>query len=261
MSSRPSSPATTKSPSHSTARAIANCRPSSPSSWCCPNIGGKERFGGHKRDITATTQEIPLGSGPYRIKEFFAGRSLTLERVTDYWGERSRSMSARIISTIFATSIFATKPSRWRRSRVIRSTGIRERSAKPGRPPTISPRCATVGSSRKNSRSPISGRMQGFVFNLRRPLFADVRLRQAFNYAYDFEEVNRQLSFGEYQRKKNISTAPNSPRRGCRKGRNCKFSKPCATRFRRNFHQALRKSGRRKCGGCARNNLRKPRGC
>src|SRR5205085_1109588 len=45
-----------------------------------------------------------------------------------------------------------------------------------------------------------SGRMQGYAFNLRRPLFADVRLRRAFNYAYDFEEQNRQLSFGEYQR-------------------------------------------------------------
>ena len=45
-----------------------------------------------------------------------------------------------------------------------------------------------------------SGRMQGFAFNLRRPLFADVRLRRAFNYAYDFEEMNQQLSFGEYQR-------------------------------------------------------------
>ena len=44
------------------------------------------------------------------------------------------------------------------------------------------------------------GPMQGYVFNLRRPLFKDVRLRRAFNYAYDFEEMNRQLSFGDYQR-------------------------------------------------------------
>src|ERR1700686_2115070 len=42
--------------------------------------------------------------------------------------------------------------------------------------------------------------MQGVAFNLRRPLFQDVRLRRAFNYAYDFEEMNRQLSTGEYHR-------------------------------------------------------------
>ena len=44
---------------------------------------------GRKRDISATTLEKPLGSGPYRIKDFVAGRSLTLERVKDHWGARS----------------------------------------------------------------------------------------------------------------------------------------------------------------------------
>ena len=42
---------------------------------------------GHKRDVTATTLEIPLGSAAYRIKEFVAGRTLVLERVKDYWGK------------------------------------------------------------------------------------------------------------------------------------------------------------------------------
>ena len=41
---------------------------------------------GRKRDISATTLEKPLGSGPYRIKEFVAGRSVVAERVKDYWG-------------------------------------------------------------------------------------------------------------------------------------------------------------------------------
>ena len=43
---------------------------------------------GRKRDISATTLEPPLGSGPYRIKEFVAGRSVRLERVKDYWGAK-----------------------------------------------------------------------------------------------------------------------------------------------------------------------------
>ena len=41
---------------------------------------------GRKRDISRTTLEMPLGSGPYRLKEFVAGRTVTLERVKDYWG-------------------------------------------------------------------------------------------------------------------------------------------------------------------------------
>ena len=43
---------------------------------------------GKKRDISATTLEPPLGSGPYRIKDFSPGRTLVLERVKDYWGEK-----------------------------------------------------------------------------------------------------------------------------------------------------------------------------
>ncbi len=41
---------------------------------------------GKQRDVTTTTLEPPLGSGPYRIKDFTPGRNITLERVKDYWG-------------------------------------------------------------------------------------------------------------------------------------------------------------------------------
>lgn len=42
--------------------------------------------------------------------------------------------------------------------------------------------------------------MQGFVFNLRRPLFADIRVRQAINYAFDFEWSNKNLFYSQYTR-------------------------------------------------------------
>jgi microcin C transport system substrate-binding protein len=45
-----------------------------------------------------------------------------------------------------------------------------------------------------------SGRMQAFTLNLRREQFKDARLRRAFNYAYDFEEMNKQLFYGQYKR-------------------------------------------------------------
>jgi microcin C transport system substrate-binding protein len=44
------------------------------------------------------------------------------------------------------------------------------------------------------------GVMQAFVFNLRRDKFKDPRVRQAFNYAFDFEEMNKQIFFGQYKR-------------------------------------------------------------
>ena len=42
---------------------------------------------GKKRNIGETTLEPPFGSGPYRIKEFSAGRNVIYERVNDYWGK------------------------------------------------------------------------------------------------------------------------------------------------------------------------------
>jgi microcin C transport system substrate-binding protein len=44
------------------------------------------------------------------------------------------------------------------------------------------------------------GMMQAFAFNIRRDKFRDARLRRAFNFAFDFEEMNRQIFFGQYQR-------------------------------------------------------------
>jgi microcin C transport system substrate-binding protein len=44
------------------------------------------------------------------------------------------------------------------------------------------------------------GMMQAFVFNIRRDKFKDARLRRAFNFAFDFEEMNKQIFFGQYKR-------------------------------------------------------------
>src|SRR5262245_62867718 len=44
------------------------------------------------------------------------------------------------------------------------------------------------------------GLMRAFAFNTRRDKFKDARVRRAFNFAFDFEEMNRQLFFGQYKR-------------------------------------------------------------
>ena len=60
---------------------------------------------GRKRDVTQTTLEPPLGSGPYRLKSFDAGRTAGYERVPDYWGkDLQRERRARTISTRSASS-------------------------------------------------------------------------------------------------------------------------------------------------------------
>ena len=161
---------------------------------------GRHRPQGRKRDISATTLEKPLGSGPYRIKEFVAGRTVALERVKEYWGRDLTSASARTISTNCATNISATARSRSRPSRAIRWIGAPKTAPRTGRPPTISRRSPTSGCCSRSFRIAVRAVMQAFALNIRRDKFKDPRVRRALNYAFDFEEMNKQIFFDQYKR-------------------------------------------------------------
>jgi microcin C transport system substrate-binding protein len=155
---------------------------------------------GRKRDISATTLEPPLGSGPYRIKEFVAGRSVRLERVKDYWGA---NLPVRIGQNNFdemrfeyfrdnlvALEAFKADQADW----------IAENSAKQWATQYDFPAVTEKRVVKEEFPISDSGRMQAFVLNLRREQFKDARLRRAFNYAFDFEEMNKQLFYGKYKR-------------------------------------------------------------
>ncbi|MCP8938117.1 extracellular solute-binding protein [Alsobacter sp. SYSU M60028] len=155
---------------------------------------------GRKRDITQTTLEPPLGSGPYRLKAFDAQRNAVYERVKDYWGEK---LPVRVGTNNFdeirfeyyrdSTVLFEALKGDQYDFRIENSaknwaTGYDFPAAKDGRV------------LREEFAERASGRMQAFAFNLRRPKFQDARVRRAFNLAFDFEELNKQLFYGQYQR-------------------------------------------------------------
>jgi microcin C transport system substrate-binding protein len=155
---------------------------------------------GHKRDISQTTLEPPLGSGPYRIKNFEAGRSVSLERVKDYWGanvpvqvglnnlDELRFEFFR--DNLVALEAFKADQADW----------IAENSAKQWATAYDFPAMAEKRVIKEEFPVNDSGRMQAFVLNLRREQFKDARVRQAFNFAFDFEEMNKQLFYGQYSR-------------------------------------------------------------
>jgi microcin C transport system substrate-binding protein len=155
---------------------------------------------GRKRDISATTLEKPLGSGPYRIKEFVPGRSVTLERVRDYWGANvpvrvGQNNFDELRYEFFRDNLVALEA-----FKADQADWIAENSAKQWATAYDFPAVTEKRVIKEEFPINDSGRMQGFIFNLRRDLFKDARLRRAFNYAYDFEEMNKQLFFGQYKR-------------------------------------------------------------
>jgi microcin C transport system substrate-binding protein len=155
---------------------------------------------GRKRDISATTLEPPLSSGPYRIKEFVAARSVVLERVKDYWGA---NLPVRIGENNFDQmrfEFFRDNTVALEAFKADQADWIAENSAKQWATQYDFPAVAERRVVKEEFPINDSGRMQGFVLNLRRDQFKDARLRRAFNYAYDFEEMNKQLFYGQYKR-------------------------------------------------------------
>jgi microcin C transport system substrate-binding protein len=155
---------------------------------------------GRQRDISATTLEPPLGSGPYRIKEFVASRSVKLERVKDYWGA---NLPVRIGENNFDEmrfEFFRDNTVALEAFKADQADWIAENSAKQWATAYDFPAVTEKRVVKEEFPINDSGRMQGFVLNLRRDQFKDARVRRAFNYAYDFEEMNKQLFYGQYKR-------------------------------------------------------------
>jgi microcin C transport system substrate-binding protein len=155
---------------------------------------------GRKRDISATTLEQPLGSGPYRIKEFVAGRSIKLERVKDYWGANLPTQIGLSNFDEMRFEFFRDNLVALEAFKADQADWIAENSAKQWATAYDFPAVAEKRVVREEFPVNDSGRMQGFALNLRRDQFKDARLRRALNYAYDFEEMNKQLFYGQYKR-------------------------------------------------------------
>jgi len=155
---------------------------------------------GKKRDVTQTTLEPPLGSGPYRFKDFVAGHSIVYEKVADYWGKD--------VNVTIGTRNFQQLRYEYFRDSTVALEAFKgdqvdwrtENSAKNWATsydfPAVRDKRVVL------EEFPISnvGVMQAFAFNIRRDKFKDARVRRAFNFAFDFEEMNRTIFFGQYKR-------------------------------------------------------------
>jgi microcin C transport system substrate-binding protein len=155
---------------------------------------------GKKRDIGATTLEPPLGNGAYRIKEFVAGRTVVYERVKDYWGKALNVNIGRdnfdelrfeyFRDSTVALEAFKADHVDWRMENIAKNWATAYDFA------AVNDKRVMLEEFPQRSR----GIMQAFAFNIRRDKFKDARMRLAFNFAFDFEEMNKQIFFGQYKR-------------------------------------------------------------
>ncbi|MDX2287391.1 MAG: extracellular solute-binding protein [Hyphomicrobiaceae bacterium] len=155
---------------------------------------------GAPRDIAKTTMEVPLGSGPYRIKAVDAGRSIVYERVADYWAKdlpvsRGQYNIGELRYLYFRDRVPAFEAFKSGQIDFWQETSANAWATQYATDAVKDGRIVKEALAQKRVAP-----MQAFAFNLRRPQFADPRVRQAFNLTFNFDEANRSLFYGMYVR-------------------------------------------------------------
>ncbi len=149
------------------------------------------------RPFDQTSLDAPLGSGPYQVKNVDANRSIVYARNPNYWGKDLAVQRGRHNFDLLRFDYY-------------RDDGVALEALMAGditlRQEQSSSRWATAydkppvrqGLIQRTEIGDSSPRgMQGYVFNTRRALFADPKVRAALAYAYDFEWTNKALSDGQ----------------------------------------------------------------
>jgi microcin C transport system substrate-binding protein len=152
------------------------------------------------RNFEATTLEPPLGSGPYRVTAFEPGRYVITDRVKDYWGEdlpanRGQDNFDRIRYDYYRDDTVIRE--------ALKSGELDfrlENQAKAWALDYDVPAVRAGWLKKEEIRHFSPTGMQAFVYNTRRDIFKDRRVRQALAYAFDFEWTNKNLFFGQYVR-------------------------------------------------------------
>lgn len=155
---------------------------------------------GEKRDLSKSTLDIPLGSGAYKIKEVDAGRGITYERVKNYWAQDLPVNTGQNNFDEIKLVYFRDRTPAFEAFKAGTIDYWAENSASSWA--TQYEFDAIKKGLVKKEMIPIKriAPMQVFAFNTRRAKFQDVRVRKAFNLAYNFEEANKKLFYESYTR-------------------------------------------------------------
>ena len=152
------------------------------------------------KEFNQTTLVPPLGSGPYKIGKIDAGRSITYDRVTDWWATnlpvhrgRYNFDTIRIEyyrdQTVALEALFGSEYDfRQEYTAKTWATAYENEMVKSGR----------IVKEKIRHQQPAG--MQAFIMNLRRPVFQDREVRRALQLAFDFEWSNKQFAFDAYTR-------------------------------------------------------------
>ena len=176
---------------------IASCRLFWGNCPFCPNIFWQQK----NRDFMKTSLTPPLGSGPYRIAKVDAGRAITYVRVKNYWGKNLPVNVGHHNFDEIRIDYFGDDSVMFE---AFKSGGLDFRLEGRAANWALGYDAIKAKHGAKLLREEIADKnpsgMQAWTFNIRRGKFSDPRLRAAFNYAFDFEWMNKNFFHQSYRR-------------------------------------------------------------
>ncbi|GJH28126.1 extracellular solute-binding protein [Caballeronia novacaledonica] len=142
----------------------------------------------------------PVGSGPYLIDRFDNGRTISYRRNPDYWGASLPVRAGMFNFAHIDYKLYGDSTARLEAFKAGEYDVLVEYIARSWVRRDIGKRFDSGELIKREFPQHNGTGMQGFFINTRKPLFKDVRVRQALDLALDFEWLNRQLFFNQYRR-------------------------------------------------------------
>ena len=166
-------------------------------------VGGmpvfSSKWGGGKPFDKIVT-DIPIGSGPYKLPSNKMGRDITYVRDVNYWAEDLPSRKGQFNFDRITFKIYLDETSRFEGLKAGEYDFMREFISRNWARQYTGKQFTSGELVKRAFENRNPGDFQGYVFNLRKPMFQDIRVRQAIGLAMDFEWMNRQLFYGIYKR-------------------------------------------------------------
>ncbi|MBK7361067.1 MAG: ABC transporter substrate-binding protein [Micavibrio sp.] len=171
------------------------------------------------RDFGASSLVPPLGGGAYKVGKVAAGRSIEYVRVPDYWGKdlplnKGKFNFDRITYDYYRDSDVALEAF-LAGEYDVRDENTAKLWAESYNVPQV--KDGRIIKAEIPHKRPAG--MQGFIYNTRRPVFADKKVREALAYAFDFEWSNKQFAFGSYKRSRSYFSNSDLASSGLPQGR------------------------------------------
>lgn len=153
-----------------------------------------------KKDFTKVSRVLPIASGPYIIESFRLGKDIVYKRNPEYWA-RNKPTGRGMYN--FERVIFKYYKDETVRLEALKAGEyhfLHENYSKLWAREHEGPKYESGKIIKQNFLHMNNAGMQGFVFNTRRKVFADKRVRKAIALAYDFNWANRNLFYNQYVR-------------------------------------------------------------